>query len=156
MEITDKKIPEKIKRRLTLFKMFYPLDRNQERRWGRIFDSEFKDVCAFFKEAAEKNNYEQKSIGKQLILWKDIGTPNVEALFYFVWEPSDLDQIQGIFKRIQKHRPAVSYGIIHQKKDGDGVFDIFRFSRFSYLEHCNRVRSTKRQKNTEKKTDLKS
>lgn len=148
MDIADKKIPDKIKRRLTLFKMFYPLDRNQERRWGRVFDSEFKDVCAFFQEAADKQSYEQKSIGKQLILWKDKGSPSVEALFYFVWDPSDLNQVHGIFKRIQKHRPAVTYGIIHQKKDGDGVFDIFRFSRFSYLEHCNRVRSPKRQKNT--------
>lgn len=26
-----------------------------------------------------------------------------------------------------------------------GVFDIFRFSKFSYLEHCNRVISTKKK-----------
>lgn len=151
METTDKKIPEKIRRRIVLFRMFYPIDKNLERRWGRIFDSEFKDVCAFFQEAADKHNYEQKNLGKQIILWRDKEDSTVEALFYFVREASDLNQVQNVFKRIQKHRPAVTYAIVHQKKEGEGVYDIFRLSRFSYLEHCNRVRSPKKKKDTKLK-----
>jgi hypothetical protein len=68
-------------------------------------------------------------------------------MFCFIEDLTNLGSVRKVFSKIKKLNPIFTYAIVHQKKDGDGVYDIFRFSKFSYLEHCNRVRA-KRIKRT--------
>lgn len=137
-------MPENVQKRLELFQMFYPLERKYERRWGRTFDSTFDEIVPVFSEQAIEKGYEQKTVEPQTILWQNPNDGSVECMFCFVVDASNFDQVQNIFTQIKKHKAYLTYAIIHQKKDGEGVFDIFRHSRFSYLEHCNRVKSTKK------------
>ena len=47
---------------------------------------------------------------------------------------------------IEIYNPTFTYAIIHQWKEGEGTYDIFRLSKFSYFEHCNRVKMPKSYK----------
>jgi hypothetical protein len=133
-------LPEKIKRRIELSKMFYPLERKVERRWGNLFKSEFEVIVRRFKELSIEKRYSQKEISDTLILWEDVKDSTVECMFYFINEPSDLNSVQNLYKMIAKYKSVFTYAIVHQKKDGENCYDIFRCTPFSYLEHCNRVR----------------
>lgn len=134
-------LPEKIGSRIELARLYCPLDRNESRRWGRIFHKGFDVIVEKLKDLAHKKAYDQKVVSKNTILWLDKKDSNTECMIYLVDDATDLGQAEGIFKRIKKYRPFFTYVIVHQRKDGEGTYDIFRFSRFSYLEHCNRVRA---------------
>jgi hypothetical protein len=136
-------LPENIKRRLDLFKMFYPLERKYERRWAKIFHSPFAEIAEKFKEKSIEENYRQEVLQENLILWRDTVDKDTTCMFYFINDAMDFKSVQNLFKYIDQHKPLLTYAIVHQKKDGEGVYDIFRCSKFSYLEHCNRVRVPK-------------
>ncbi len=133
-------VPENVQKRLDLFNMFYPLESKLKRRWAYLFSQEFKKIIARFKELALENDYLQEEREDRIIIWKNIGNNDVECMFYFIEDVTDLESVFQLYKNIQKYRAFLTYAIAHQKKDGDNVYDIFRCSRFSYLEHCNRVR----------------
>jgi hypothetical protein len=139
-------LPEKIKNRIELSGIFYPLDQNQKTKWGRIMSKGFDAVLEKLGTLAEDLGYNQETISGNTILWADKNAPGVECMICWVDEVMDLNQMQGVFRQIRKYKPVFTYAIVHQKKDGEGNYDIFRFSRFSYLEHCNRVRAPKLRK----------
>jgi hypothetical protein len=129
-----------VKKRLELFGMFYPLERKYERRWAKIFKSNFNVIVEKFKEISQEKKYEQEEINNQIILWRNVNEESVECMFYFIKDVANLLSVQNCFKLIAKYDVYLTYAIVHQKKDGENNYDIFRFSKFSYLEHCNRVR----------------
>jgi hypothetical protein len=133
-------LPAKIMRRLELTRMFYPLGRTAERRWARLFRSGFPAIEERFGEIASDRRYRQTGAGGDHILWRDPRGTGVEAMFYFVREAGDLVSVSRLFRLIRRYRPFCTYAVVHQKKDGENCFDIFRATPFSYLEHCNRVR----------------
>lgn len=134
------KLPLKVKRRLELFDMFYPTKQSEKQKWARIFNSSFDKIFEVFEENWEKQKYLQEVIGDDAIIWRDKTDSLLECMFCFVNDLIDLKLVKKIFLRIEKYKSTLTYAIVHQKKDGNGVYDIFRFSKFSYLEHCNRVR----------------
>jgi len=87
-----------------------------------------------------EKKYQQKQLADHIILWHDVEDSSVECMFYFIPDPMDLNRVSNLYKTIGKYHPVFTYAIVHQKKDGENCYDIFRCSRFSYLEHCNRVR----------------
>jgi len=134
------KTPDKVKKRLELFKMFYPLERKDQRKWAKIFKSHFMIISQKFRELSFEKGYRQEDINKQLILWRDPEDASVECMFYFVQDVTDLSAIYHCFEHIKQYDIYLTYIIVNQKKDGKNVFDIFKSSQFSYLEHCNRVK----------------
>jgi hypothetical protein len=146
MNTTKRKLPKRIQRRIELSGLFYPLERKEERKWGKIFSSEIKFIFDHFKELAITKNYIQQKVDPNKIIWKE-KDGSIESMFCFIEDLTNLGSVRKVFSKIKKLNPIFTYAIVHQKKDGDGVYDIFRFSKFSYLEHCNRVRA-KRIKRT--------
>ena len=136
-------LPEKVKRRLALFGMFYPVERKYERRWAKIFNSPMETITEKFNEKAIAEDYQQAVVQDNLILWRDNIDANEKCLFYFIQDATNFNSFCKLYKYIDKYKAFLTYAIVHQKKDGDGVYDIFRCSPFSYLEHCNRVRTPK-------------
>jgi hypothetical protein len=57
-------LPSNIKRRLNLFKMFYPLEKKYKRRWAKIFHSPFVYINEKFKKKSTEENYQQKVLRK--------------------------------------------------------------------------------------------
>jgi hypothetical protein len=144
----ENEIPERIKKRIELAKLFYPLERKYERRWGKLLNSGFDRIAEELNSLSNNLNFNQKVPEENTILWLDPGDNKAECMFCLIYDITDLDLVASIFDKIKKYMPVFSYGFVHQKKDGEGVFDIFRFSKFSYLEHCDRVKSPKSKKGT--------
>lgn len=86
---------------------------------------------------------EQEKGSSEYIIWRDPGTGSCKCMFQMIHEVTDLNEVREMFDRIADLEPALTYDIIHHRKDGEGIYDIFRFSKFSYMEHCNRVKATK-------------
>jgi len=148
METIKKKLPKRIQRRIELSNMFYPLERNDERKWGKIISSETKNIFDYLKELAIKKNYIQEKVDPNKIIWKE-KDGSIESMFCFIEDITNLKSVRKVFSKIKKLKPIFTYAIVHQKKDGDGVYDIFRFSKFSYLEHYNRVRAVGKKRTKE-------
>lgn len=132
------KKPDKVQRRLEIFNMFYPLEKNAKKKWAKVFNSSFAEIVKRFADESITINYEQTQ-SKNLIFWKDKTNSKVECMFCFINDLTDLNRVYSIFRHIKQHKPFLTYAIVHQKKDGETTYDIFRLSKFSYLEHCNRV-----------------
>jgi hypothetical protein len=133
------KLPGKMKKRIDLSGIFYPLDQNEKRKWGRIMSKGFDAFAEKLKLLAEDKGYEQTEVSGNTILWRNENDYGVECMFCYIEDVMALAPVESVFKRIRKYEPVFTYAIVHQKKDGEGTYDIFRLSRFSYLEHCNRV-----------------
>ncbi len=146
MNLSEEQYPEKVQRRIALSKLFYPLERKHQRRWGKIFDSGSETIYEAFQEVAEAKNYRQEKLDANKILWRDSKDDSAECMFCLIDDVTDIDAICDVYDMIKQYNPFLTYTIVHQVKDGEGQFDIFRFSKFSYLEHCNRVRSPLRRK----------
>ena len=148
MSTIEKKLSKRIKRRIELSKIFYPLERKEERMWGKVFNWGITNIFEYFDELAVKKNYKQEKVDSNKIIWKEKDN-SIECMFCFIQDITNLKLVKNVFSKISRIKPVFTYAIVHQRKDGEGVYDIFRFSKFSYLEHCNRVRSTvkKRTKN---------
>lgn len=136
----NRKSSDRESKRLELFEMFYPLEKKTECEWARIFSSHFLIIAQKFKEICHNKDYRQEEINDQFILWRDPKDGSVECMFYFVMDVTDLSAIHHCFEHIKQYDVYLTFIIVNQKNDGNDVFDIFRSSQFSYLEHCNRVR----------------
>ena len=143
-------IPDRVKKRLELFRLFYPLERKLERQWARIFQSDLKDILTHMQNLADENDYLQEYVGDRTILWRNLQNSRAECMFCFIEDITNLNDVHDMFLKLKKYHPILAYAIVPQTKDGDGIYDIFRFSRFSYLEHCNRVYSTKKKQKDQK------
>jgi hypothetical protein len=139
-------IPEHMQRRLELSGLFYPLERKYERRWGKTFASGWPAIIMKLEALADEMGYRQETVAPYAVVWYDQEKQDPECMFCMVDQPNEFEQVAHIFTHIRKLHPFFTYGIVHQAKDGEGTYDIFRFSRFSYLEHCNRIRAPKYRK----------
>jgi len=126
--------------RIELSRLYYPLDRTAQRRWAKIFKSGFPALQTKLTELAGEMHYQQTIPADNAILWHSAVTDENECMFCLIPDVMNLDMVHNVFSLIKKYRPFFTYAVVHQRKDGEGVYDIFRLSRFSYLEHCNRVK----------------
>ena len=141
----EEELSKIVKKRIEISKLFYPLTRNEERKWARVFRDGFKALCKRLEFDSQRLAFMQDSILDTYLIWKDLDTKLNEALFCIIEDATSFKSIQDIISFIDRYMPTFTYVIIHQKKDGEGTYDIFRLSKFSYLEHCNRVKLPKRK-----------
>jgi hypothetical protein len=114
---------------------------SRKHKWGRIFASPIPCIADALAPLAERHRCRQQ-VKTDHILW--LGkSKKPEAMFCFITNPSDLVQVKRVYNRIAKISPRVTFAIVHQRSDGVGVYDIFRMSERSYLEHHNRVYNRK-------------
>ena len=136
-------LPEKVQRRIGLSGLFYPMDRNVERRWGRAMQAGFERIASKLQDEADELNYNQENPEENVIIWRD-DSDSVECMFYLIEDVMDIDQVSMVYDLIRKYDAFFTYAFVWQKKDGEHCYDIFRLSKFSYLEHCNRVYGVKK------------
>ncbi len=133
-------VPEFVKKRIEIAKLFYPIERKLQRRLAKKLISGFDETATYLNEFAKEIGFTQKIVEENFIVWKNKNKSNTECMFYYIGDATKLKLFTELFEKINKYSPIFTYAFVNQKKDGDGVFDIFRFSKFSYLEHCNRVK----------------
>ena len=127
-----------VKKRIEIAKLFYPLEKKFQRRLAKKLISGFEETTNYLSDFAKELNFTQEIIEEKFIIWKY--KSKIECMFIYIQDSMKLDLFIELFEKIKKYTPIFTYAFVHQKKDGEAVFDIFRFSKFSYLEHCNRVK----------------
>jgi hypothetical protein len=110
---------------------------SKKNKWGRIFSLPLPRIAEALAPLAERHGCRQE-VKPDHILWFG-KSKKPAAMFCFITDPSELAQVKRVYSRITKLSPRVTFAVVHQKSDGNGVYDIFRFSEQSYLEHHNRV-----------------
>lgn len=136
-------LPELIKRRIELSKIFTTSNQTEKRRWGKLFFDGFQSTAEKMLALAEQKKYDQEIVSSNTIIWKNRESGTAECIFCYINDITNIKSVTTVFRFIKKYNPLFTYGIVRQFKDGIGVFDIFRFSKFSYLEHHNRVKVPK-------------
>jgi len=135
--------PTKTNERLDLGALFDTPNHYQKLKWGRLFEKPAREIENEFNLLADAKNFIQRSIAENTFGWYNKRSGNLDCMFCFIGNVTDLTKVGEAFELIKEFDPFFTYAIVHQKKDGDGCYDIFRFSRFSYLEHHNRVYAPK-------------
>ena len=132
--------PDIVEKRIEITKLFYPLERKLQRRLAKILLSGFDELTKHLNTIAADKNFKQSILHKKYIVWKYGNKNNVECMFCYVNDAMNLNSFVDLFNNIKKYSPVFTYAFVYQRKDGENIFDIFRFSKFSYMEHCNRVK----------------
>ncbi len=129
------------RRRLDLYNLFFSIEKNLEKKWVKLFSTNFKTIADFFRELSKQKHFDQQEVNSDFILWRTPGSSTVECMFYFINNPSSLSEVYNCFRFIKQYNVGLTYAVVRQSKEGKDIFDIFRLSKYSYLEHCNRLKS---------------
>ncbi len=73
-----------------------------------------------------------------VVQWFD-ASGRLEVQFFLLPDPEEIDTYVGVYQRIQQTRCPVSFVFV--KGDQPRLYDIFRLSARSYLEHHNQVKA---------------
>jgi hypothetical protein len=98
----ENEIPERVKKRIELAKLFYPLERKYERRWGKLLNSGFDQTAEELSSLSNTLNYNQKVPEENTILWLDPIESKAECMFCLIYDITDLDLVASIFDKIKK------------------------------------------------------
>ncbi len=110
-------------------------------KWGRVFHGGLEAIEAALLHESEKHGCTMQRSGADFLWVNDRNKP--EAMFRFIPDPTDLSSLQSIYQKIKKMGVPITFVIVNQTVDGNGNYDIFRFSADSYLQHHNRARYRK-------------
>ena len=139
----EESLPLTVKKRIAIAQLFESLKQNEKRKWARIFRDGLEILRSDLVQKARELELTQEIIDENYILWKNPKSGTNECLFYIIKDPAVFNELKDLVDMIEKLMPVFTYAIVHQRKDGENTFDIFRLSKFSYLEHCNRVKLTR-------------
>jgi len=134
--------PTQIDHRVELARLFDTPNYHHKLKWGRLFERPMTVIEKEFSNLVDATQFAQHNIAENSFGWYDQSTGKLECMFSIIKNAMDLTSIGEIFELVKEFDPFFTYAIVHQVKDGEGCYDIFRFSRFSYLEHHNRVYSS--------------
>ena len=111
--------------------MFSSLSQQENREWAEAFSA---DAAMKFGEVSKQYNCTQQTEeGSVLWLGED---DKLEVMFLVIPDPEDLNSFRKIYELIGIKKCPLTYVVVPV---GKGVYDIFRLSLASYMEHCNRV-----------------
>ena len=120
-----------------IYKMFQHYNPEFQYHWNNIINSGLKRFAEELDDLAGGFDVSQE-IEDSMVFWKNDDNA-VEAMFAYVIDPTDLKGIMHAFRLIKKRKVPVAFVFIEQRADGERMYDIFRLSEKSYLEHCNRA-----------------
>lgn len=105
--------------------------------WAKLLGTSRAEIAARLGDLAEERACVQYDDGGS-ILWRNkYGV--VEALFALLPDPSDIYSFASIYDLIAAHQCPVTFVFIEREKSR--LYDIFRLSGRSYLEHHNQAKS---------------
>jgi hypothetical protein len=120
-----------------LFTMFYPLEREEQRRWAAMLALPEPEYLAALAREAEVRGLRQIQLD-EAVAWTDDDGRQLMLLFRIA-KPRDLGAVRKVYDTIAANDAPLAYTFVQQLPDGEGTWDIFHMSKLSYLAHCNRV-----------------
>lgn len=123
--------------RKDVYELFSRYESCFQYQWNRIIAAGFDNFSGELSKLAAGKGFKQE-IGEKRVFWKNLDG-DIEAMFSFIIDPTDLKEIVAMYSEIRMKKIPVTFAFIEQLQDGRGQYDIFRLSENSYLEHCNRA-----------------
>jgi hypothetical protein len=123
--------------RRDLYGMFYPLEKAEQDEWAAIVRLPTKEYLARLAEKAKRFECRQENTG-ETVRW--IGPAgNLELMLFRIPDPGDLSAVQSLYVTLGETRCPIAFAFVNQRGDHPDAWDVFHFSRLSYLCHGNRV-----------------
>ena len=105
--------------------------------WAELLAGPIEGVYGQLGKLAAKHDCEQTVEG-DIVQWTGAEGQS-EAAFFVLPEPADIDGVIHIYEQIRRSRYPVSFVFV--ECDRPGLYDIFRLSARSYLEHHNQAKA---------------
>ena len=116
-----------------------------EAQWADLIEGGKPEQLAAALEILAADHSCNQTVEDNIILWAD-SDGRLEAQFFCLPDARDLDAIIGMYRRIRETRCPLSFAFVNSERAG--LYDIFRLSARSYLEHHNQARAWARAKAT--------
>jgi len=110
--------------------------------WAALLSGPVEGVVEQLGVLAAQHDCSQ-TVDEGVVQWAD-GAGGVQAQFFILPEPGEIDAYVAIYRRIRETGCPVSFVFV--RCDEFRVFDVFRLSARSYLEHHNQARGVVRIK----------
>jgi hypothetical protein len=120
-----------------LARMFYPLGREEKRRWAALLALPETPWVSALETEAQRHGLRQSREGHAVAWLGSDGSPLL--LLFRIRDPGDLQAVRRVYDTIAAHEAPLAYTFVQQLPDGAGTWDVFHMSPLSYLAHCNRV-----------------
>ncbi|MBN1506656.1 MAG: hypothetical protein JW955_07410 [Sedimentisphaerales bacterium] len=113
--------------------------------WAELLDGPVDPVINQLDSLAAGHACVQ-TVSDSLVQWAN-GDGQIEAQFFILPEPGEIDALVRMYQQIRESHCPVSFVFV--KRDEFRVYDIFRLSARSYLEHHNQARGIVRPKDAD-------
>ncbi|MDH3292166.1 MAG: hypothetical protein OEO20_11020 [Gemmatimonadota bacterium] len=120
-----------------LYRMFYPLDRPAQNEWAEIVQLSQVDYVACLADKAQQYDCRQEVSGDAIRWHGKAG--NLELMLFRIPDPGNLSAVRAVYAAIAEAECPIAFAFVNQRGDHRDAWDVFQFSRLSYLCHCNRV-----------------
>lgn len=105
-------------------------------QWAQLLTGPFKGVAAALAALATEHSCTQ-TVSDYLIQWTN-SDGQLEVQFFILPNSKDINAIISVYEQVRATRCPVSF--VFTPSERPGVFDIFRLSARSYLEHHNQAK----------------
>jgi len=110
--------------------------------WVELLGGPIQGVIDRLKSLAAERSCTQEIDGR-IVTWTD-DRQQTAAIFFLLPEPGDIDACIEVYERIDASRCPVSFVFVECERER--LYDIFRLSSRSYLEHHNQAKATLKPK----------
>lgn len=112
--------------------------------WAELLTGSIEGVYDQLRSLAGQHDCKQ-SVEDETVKWTS-AKGELQAMFFVLPEPGDIEAVIHIYEKIRCSRCPVSFVFV--ECDRPGLFDIFRLSARSYLEHHNQFKARTEEKTT--------
>ncbi len=107
-------------------------------QWAALLEEGQPEQLAAALEPLAADHSCTQTVDDNIIWWANT-EGRLEAQFFRLPDVRDIDAIVGMYRRIRETRCPVSFAFV--KGERAGLYDIFRLSARSYLEHHNQAKA---------------
>lgn len=123
--------------RRDLYGLFGSLERAEQDEWAEIVRLPSEEYLSRLSEVAKRFDCRQENAGETVHWFGTAG--NLELMLFRIPDPGDLSAVRKLYATLDETNCPLAFAFVNQRGDHREAWDVFHFSRLSYLCHGNRV-----------------
>ena len=123
--------------RRDLYGMFYPLKKSEQDEWAEIVRLPSEQYLSRLGDKAKHYGCRQEHSGETVRWLGQAGT--LELMLFRLPDPGDLNAVRALYTQLEETKCPIAFAFVNQRGDHPDAWDVFHFSRLSYLCHGNRI-----------------
>jgi hypothetical protein len=123
--------------RRDLYGIFYPLEKSEQDEWAEIVRLPSEKYLSRLADKAMQYDCRQEHSGETVRWLGRAG--NLELMLFRLPDPGDLGAVRALYATLAETNCPIAFAFVNQRGDHPDAWDVFHFSRLSYLCHGNRV-----------------